>query len=178
MCINDASLLAFFLLLFLVHLHSASRSVSSFKLVYGAGDRTRTALKGVGGERGGGGGRCCWCCGVKSGLSMYAGSFVGLIGWGSNVGNATQMHLERFAALFVFFSLLFFFYPPVFYTMFMLHATLSVIYTSLSFFFSSIALSDLQRLLHHQYYNYYYQQTDRNGHGLTFFIYDYCHVMA
>ena len=51
MCINDASLLAFFL----VHLHSASRSVSSFKLVYGAGDRTRTALKGVGGERGGGG---------------------------------------------------------------------------------------------------------------------------
>ena len=49
MCINDASLLAFF---FLVHLHSASRSVSSFKLVYGAGDRTRTALKGVGGERG------------------------------------------------------------------------------------------------------------------------------
>ena len=87
MCINDASLLAFFL----VHLHSASRSVSSFKLVYGAGDRTRTALKGVGGERGGGGG-CCWSCGVKSGLSMYAGSFVGLIGWGSNVGNATQMH--------------------------------------------------------------------------------------
>ena len=50
MCINDASLLAFFF--FLVHLHLASRSVSSFKLVYGAGDRTRTALKGVGGERG------------------------------------------------------------------------------------------------------------------------------
>ena len=106
----------------------------------------QTCLRGRGShkngvERGWRGKGCCWCCGVKSGLSMYAGSFVGLIGWGSNVGNATQMHLERFAALFFYFFAPF---PPpcLLYhvSCYMLHCQ-SYIYTSLSFFFS-IALSD------------------------------------